>query len=120
MSYSAQNIRNICLLGHGGNGKTTLAESMLFLTGAVDRLGKVPDGNSTSDFDPEEIRRQISISASVIPVEYNGSKINVLDTPGSFDFAGAVVEALQVADAAVIVCSAKSGMSVGAEKSWKN
>ena len=91
MSYSAQNIRNICLLGHGGNGKTTLAESMLFLTGAVDRLGKVPDGNSTSDFDPEEIRRQISISASVIPVEYNGSKINVLDTPGSFDFAGAVV-----------------------------
>ena len=74
MSYSAQNIRNICLLGHGGNGKTTLAESMLFLTGAVDRLGKVPDGNSTSDFDPEEIRRQISISASVIPVEYNGSK----------------------------------------------
>jgi elongation factor G len=119
MSYSAQNIRNICLLGHGGNGKTSLAESMLFLTGGTDRLGKPADGNTVCDFDPEETRRQISISTAVAPVEYNGCKINVLDTPGYFDFSGEVMEALQVADAAVIVCSAKGGMSVGAEKAWK-
>ena len=119
MSYSAQNIRNICLLGHGGNGKTSLAESMLFLTGGTDRLGKPADGNTVCDFDPEEIRRQISISTAVAPVEYNGCKINVLDTPGYFDFSGEVMEALQVADAAIIVCSAKGGMSVGAEKAWK-
>ncbi len=119
MSYSAQNIRNVCLLGHGGNGKTSLAESMLYLTGGTDRLGKVADGNTVSDYDPEESKRQISISTSVLPVEYNGCKINILDTPGYFDFSGEVVEALQAADAAVIVCSAKSGMSVGAEKAWK-
>ena len=119
MSYSAQNIRNVCLLGHGGNGKTSLAESMLYLTGGTDRLGKVADGNTTSDYDPEETRRQISISTAVLPIEYNGCKINVLDTPGYFDFSGEVLEALQAADAAVIVCSAKSGMSVGAEKAWK-
>ena len=119
MSYSAQNIRNICLLGHAGNGKTSLAESMLFLTGGSDRLGKVPDGNTVCDYDPEEQKRQTTISLAVAPVEYNGCKINVLDTPGAFDFAGEVVEALQASDAAIIVCSAKSGMSVGAEKAWK-
>ncbi|MEG2120376.1 MAG: GTP-binding protein, partial [Pseudoflavonifractor sp.] len=119
MSYSAQNIRNICLLGHGGNGKTSLAESMLYLTGGTDRLGKIADGNTVCDYDPEETRRQISISTAVAPVEFNGCKINVLDTPGYFDFSGEVMEALQVADAAVIVCSAKGGMSVGAEKAWK-
>jgi len=119
MSYSANNIRNICLLGHGGNGKTSLAESMLYLTGGTDRLGKVTDGNTVSDYDPEEVKRQISISATVLPVEYNGCKINVLDAPGYFDFTGEVMEALHAADAAVIVCSAKSGMSVGAEKAWK-
>ena len=119
MSYSAQNIRNICLLGHAGNGKTSLAESMLFLTGGTDRLGKVPDGNTVCDYDPEEQKRQTSISLAVAPVEYNGCKINVLDTPGGFDFAGEVAEALQASDAAIIVCSAKSGMSVGAEKAWK-
>ena len=119
MSYSAQNIRNLCLLGHAGNGKTSLAESMLYLTGGTDRLGKVPDGNTVCDYDPEEQKRQTSISLAVAPVEYNGCKINVLDTPGAFDFAGEVAEALQAADAAIIVCSAKSGMSVGAEKAWK-
>ncbi len=119
MSYSAQNIRNVCLLGHGGNGKTSLAESMLYLTGGTLRLGTVPDGNTVSDYDPEEVKRQISISTSILPVEYNGCKINLLDAPGYFDFAGEVVEALQAADAAIIVCSAKSGMSVGAEKAWK-
>ena len=118
MSYSTQNIRNVCLLGHGGNGKTSLAESMLYLTGGTERLGRTADGNTTCDYDPEEPRRQISISTAVAPVEYNGCKINVLDTPGYFDFVGEVVEAVQVADAAIIVCSAKAGMSVGAEKAW--
>lgn len=119
MSYSTQNIRNVCLLGHGGNGKTSLAESMLYLTGGTDRLGKVTDGNTVCDYDPEETRRQFSISAAVAPVEYKGCKINILDTPGYFDFTGEVMEALRVADAAVIVCSAKGGISVGAEKAWK-
>ena len=119
MSYSVQNIRNVCLLGHGGNGKTSLAESMLFQTGAIDRLGKVTDGNTICDYDAEEVRRQFSISTAVAPVEYKGCKINILDTPGYFDFSGEVMEALRVADAAIIVCSAKSGMSVGAEKAWK-
>ena len=119
MNYSAQNIRNVCLLGHGGNGKTSLVERMLFQAGTIDRLGKVPDGNTTCDYDPEEIRRQFSISTAVAPLEYAGCKINLLDTPGFFDFAGEVIEALRVADGAIIVCSAKSGMSVGAEKAWK-
>ncbi len=119
MSYSAQNIRNICLLGHAASGKTSLAESLLYLTGGALRLGSVPDGNTVCDYDPEEIKRQISISLAVAPVEYNGCKINILDTPGGFDFAGEALEALQASDAALIVCSAKSGMSVGAEKAWK-
>ncbi len=119
MSYSAQNIRNICLLGHGGNGKTSLAESMLYFTGATVRLGKTADGSTVCDYDSEEIRRQFSISTAVAPVEYKGCKINILDTPGYFDFTGEVREALRVADAAIIVCSAKGGMSVGAEKAWK-
>ncbi len=119
MSYSAQNIRNVCLLGHGGNGKTSLAESILFQTGAIDRMGRVPDGNTVCDYDPEEIRRQFSISTAVAPVEYGGCKINILDTPGYFDFTGEVMEALRVADGAVIVTSAKGGISVGAEKAWK-
>ena len=110
MSYSVQNIRNVCLLGHGGNGKTSLAESMLYLTGGTVRLGNPADGNTVCDYDPEETRRQISISTAVAPVEYNGCKINVLDTPGYFDFSGEVIEALQVADAAIIVCSAKAGV----------
>ena len=85
----------------------------------IDRLGKTSDGNTVSDYDPEEIKRQISISASVIPVEYNGCKINVLDTPGNFDFAGEVVECLSVADAGILVCAAKGGLSVGTERAWK-
>ena len=119
MSYSVQNIRNVCLLGHGGSGKTALAESLLYMTGAIDRMGKSVDGNTVCDYDPEETKRQISISTSVAPLEYKGCKINVLDTPGGFDFAGEVMEALTVADAAIIVCSAKDGISVGLEKAWK-
>ena len=119
MSYSVQNIRNVCLLGHGGNGKTALAESLLYMTGAIDRMGKSVDGNTVCDYDPEEVKRQISISLSVAPLEYKGCKINVLDTPGGFDFSGEVMEALRAADAAIIVCSAKDGVSVGLEKAWK-
>ena len=119
MSYSAQNIRNICLLGHGGNGKTSLAESMLYLTGGTIRLGSPVDGNTVCDYDPEEIRRKISISTAIAPVEYRGCKINVLDAPGYFDFVGEVREAVSVSGAGVIVCSAKAGMSVGAEKAWE-
>lgn len=119
MSYSVQNIRNVCLLGHSGSGKTALAESLLYMTGVIDRMGRVADGNTVCDYDPEEIKRQISISAAVAPLEYKGCRINVLDTPGAFDFAGEVMESLRAADAAIIVCSAKDGVSVGLEKAWK-
>ncbi|MDY2617560.1 MAG: elongation factor G [Oscillospiraceae bacterium] len=119
MSYSVQNIRNVALLGHGGNGKTSLVESMLYLTGALDRQGRTADGNTVCDYDAEEIKRQITISAAVAPVEYNGCKINVLDTPGNYDFSGDVQEALRVAELGIIVCDAKSGLSVGTERAWK-
>lgn len=119
MSYSVQNIRNVCLLGHSGSGKTALAESLLYMTKAIDRMGLVPAGNTVCDYDTEEIRRQISLSTAVAPLDYKGCRINVLDTPGAFDFSGEVMEALRAADAAVIVCSAKDGISVGLEKAWK-
>ena len=117
--FYANSIRNICLLGHCGSGKTALVESLLYMTGAIDRIGKNADGNTVCDFDPEETRRHISISTAAAPIVYKNTKINILDTPGSFDFSGAVVEALRAADAAVIVCSAKDGMTVGLEKAWK-
>ena len=119
MSYASKDIRNIALLGHGGNGKTSLAESILFLTGATDRLGSSAAGNSVSDYDPEEIRRQISISASTMYTEYQKTKVNIIDTPGYFDFAGEVAQALRVADIGIICVSAKDGLNVGAEKAWK-
>ena len=117
--YTVNSIRNICLLGHSGSGKTALAESLLYMTGAIDRIGKNADGNTVCDYDPEEIRRHISISTSVVPLEYHNVKINLLDTPGAFDFSGAVMEALRAADAAILVCSAKDGITVGFEKAWK-
>ena len=116
--YHAKNIRNIGLVGHGGEGKTTLAEAMLFTTGVTDRMGKVEDGSTTMDYDSEEIKRQISISAAVAPVEYNGYKINIIDSPGYFDFVGEVVETLNLADGALILLSAVSGIAVGTEKAW--
>ena len=119
MSYASKDIRNIALLGHGGNGKTSLAESILFLTGVTDRLGSTAAGNSVSDYDQEEIRRQISISASTMYTEYQKTKINIIDTPGYFDFAGEVAQALRVADIGIICVSAKDGLNVGAEKAWK-
>ena len=117
--YTANAIRNICLLGHSGSGKSALAESLLYMTGVIDRIGRNADGNTVCDYDPEEIRRNISISTSLVPLEYKNIKINLLDTPGAFDFSGAVMEALRAADAAIIVCSAKDGITVGFEKAWK-
>ena len=117
--YTVNSIRNICLLGHSGSGKSALAESLLYMTGAIDRIGKNADGNTVCDYDPEEIKRHISISTSVVPLEYKNIKINLLDTPGAFDFSGAVMEALRAADAAILVCSAKDGITVGFEKAWK-
>ena len=119
MGYQAKDIRNICLMGHGGDGKTSLVESMLFLTKGVDRLGKTTDGTTASDFDQEEIKRGYSISATVLPVEYNQCKLNVIDNPGYFDFAGEVMQSLTVSDAGVILVSGKGGLTVGAEKSWR-
>ena len=111
--YTANSIRNIVLLGHSGSGKSALAESLLYMTGAIVRMGKNADGNTVSDYDPEEIRRNISISTSVVPLEYKNVKINVLDAPGGFDFSGAAIEALRAADAAILVISAKDGITVG-------
>lgn len=120
MAYSIDKIRNICLLGHGGEGKTSLTESILYATKAIDRLGKVLEENTVSDYDPEEIKRMISISTSVANVEYGGCKINLLDAPGFFDFVGEVIEASRVAESGMIVLSAKSGVSVGTQKAWRS
>jgi len=113
--YDARNIRNVALIGHGGAGKTSLAEAMLFAAGAVTRQGRVEDGNTVSDFDPDEQRRKVSISTAVLPLEWSGVKINVLDTPGYADFAGEVKEALRVADSAMIVVCGVNGVEVGTD-----
>lgn len=117
--YRADKIRNIALIGHSSSGKTSLAEALLFNTGATTRLGKVDDGNTVSDFDAEEQRRKISISTSVVPCEWNGYKINVIDTPGYIDFAGEMKGALRVADCAVILVDAVAGIEVGTELVWQ-
>ena len=116
-AYTAENIRNIGIFGHGGEGKTTLTEAMLFSAGLLDRMGRVEDGTTTTDYDPEEVKRTISISAAVAPFEWNGTKVNIIDAPGGFDFYGEVAEAMALADAALIVVGAVSGVTVGAEKS---
>ena len=116
--YTADTIRNIALLGHGGTGKTTFLEAALLATGVINRLGKVEDGNTVSDFDKLEIEKGYSISLSLVPVEYNGTKINFLDTPGVFDFVGEVNSAIKAAEAAAIFVDASSGIQVGTEKAW--
>ena len=118
--FQSNQIRNICLLGHGGDGKTSLAEAILYVAKVNDRLGKVADGNTVSDFDPEEIKKHGSISASLMNLVWNGKKINILDTPGDFDFVGEVKQAVSVAGSAVIVVDGKSGLKVGAELAWDN
>jgi len=117
--YNAKSIKNVALVGHGGSGKTTLAEAMLFLAGASDRFGKVADGNTVLDFDPEEKKRKASVSTAVAPLEWKDYKINLIDTPGMFDFAGGVSEGLRAAGSALVVVSGKSGVTVGAEKGFK-
>ena len=117
--FRTDRIRNVVLLGHGGAGKTTLAEGMAYLSGITSRMGKVTDGNTISDFDKEEIKRKFSISTSVIPIEWGKVKINVLDTPGYFDFVGEVEEPVGAADAAIIVVSGKDGVQVGTQKAWE-
>lgn len=114
-----KNIRNICLMGHGNSGKTSLAESMLLVGGITDRLGKVSEGNTVCDYDAEEIKRHISISSSLAPVRYENNKINVLDCPGYFDFVGEVHCALRAVETGAIVVSAKDRITVGVERSWK-
>jgi elongation factor G len=118
--YKVEQIRNVILLGHGGCGKTMLAEAMLFSAKAIDRFGKVDEGNSTMDHDHEEIRRKISIGTSMAPLEYKEHKVNLLDTPGFFDFVGEVKGALRAVDAACLVVCAVSGVEVGTEKAWNN
>lgn len=117
--YETAKIRNFCLLGHGNAGKTSLAESMLYTSGITERLGRTQDGNTVMDFDPEEIKRKFSIGTSVAACDWGGMKFNVLDTPGYFDFVGEVQQGLRVSDAAIIVLSGKSGLTVGAEKAWQ-
>ena len=117
--YPISKIRNVCLMAHGGAGKTSLSEAMLYNTGVLDRLGKVTEGNTLTDYDAEEIKRKVSISTALAPCEWNGNKLNIIDTPGYFDFVGGVMEGIRVADAAVIVVSGKSGVSVGTEKAWQ-
>ena len=117
-NYDVSKIRNIALAGHNGSGKTSLAEALLFKAGASDRLGKTSDGTTVCDYDPEEIKRVISISTSLAAFEYNDYKINLLDTPGLFDFAAEMTEGVRAADTVLITVSAKSGVKVGARKAY--
>ncbi|GIV10201.1 MAG: elongation factor G [Fimbriimonadales bacterium] len=117
--YALEQIRNIALAGHGGSGKTTLAEHVLYMAGHIDRIGTTEAGNTTSDFDPEEQRRKISLSTTLLPIEWNGHKLNLLDTPGFPDFIGELYSALQVVDAVVLVTPAQAELEVGFENAWE-
>jgi len=117
--YDAEHVFNVALVSHGGAGKTSLVESMLFRSGAITRLGSVQEGNTTSDFDPDEVSRGMSVSLALAPAEWKGSKVNLLDTPGYADFFGEVVEAVRVADAGVVVIDGVSGTQVGTEQVWR-
>lgn len=117
--YLAGKIRNVAIAGHGSSGKTSLAEALLFKAGATDRLGKVSDGNTVCDFDPEEIKRKVSVSSAVAPFAWGSVKINLIDTPGLFDFAGGVYEGVRAAESVLICVSARSGVTVGAQKAYQ-
>ena len=117
-NITTKSIRNVCLLGHGGSGKTSLCEAMLYLAKETDRLGRTPEGNTVSDYDPEEIRRGFSLSTTVEPLMWQESKINILDTPGYLDFTGEVLEGMRVADSALIVVDGRNGVEVGTELAW--
>jgi elongation factor G len=117
--YTADQIRNVVLLSHCGAGKTSLSEAMLFTSGGISRLGKVDEGTTTSDYDPDEIKRKISINLSILPCQWKDTKINLLDTPGYADFVSGVIAGMRVADGAVVVVCAASGVEVGTELVWK-
>ena len=118
--FDTKSIRNLALLGHGGSGKTSLAEALIYITGGTDRLGKVTDGNTVCDYDAEEIKRGFTLSASIAPVEWKNIKINIIDTPGYLDFVGEANQALRVAGSAVITVDAKAGVEVGTELAWNS
>src|ERR1700738_4883284 len=118
-SFSPEKIRNVALVGHGGAGKTTTSEALLFAAGAISRKGRVEDGNTTSDFDAEEVKRRISVSVALAPFEWHDHKINILDCPGYADFVTDTMQALRVADLAVFVVSAVEGVEVQTEIMWK-
>src|SRR5437763_10599589 len=117
--YAPPQLRNVGLFSHGGAGKTTLSEALLFRAGSITRMGTIDDGNTTTDFDPDEVRRQMSVSLAVAPLEWQGHKINLLDTPGYADFYGAVAEAVRVVDGAVILVDGVAGPQVGTDAVWK-
>ena len=119
MNYANDRIRTVLLAGHAGSGKTSLAEAMLYLTKGTDRLGRVEDGNTVCDYDPEEVRRRSSLSLALAPVEFDGVKINLIDTPGLFDFEAGLYEGLPAAESVLVTVSARSGLSVGARKAYK-
>jgi elongation factor G len=118
--FAVEKVRNLALIAHGGAGKTSLAEAMLFTAGATDRLGRVDEGNSVMDYDPEEIRRKVSISMGIAPLEWKGHKITLLDTPGYFDFVGEVKAALRVVETALLLVDAVSGVEVGSELTYRH
>ncbi len=120
MGYTNDCIRNVLIAGHAGSGKTSLAEAMLFLTGGTDRHGRVEDGNTVCDFDADEAKRKASLSLAIAPVEYDNIKINVLDSPGLFDFAAGQTEGIDAAESVIVCVSGRSGLSVGAQKAYKN
>src|SRR5205823_3126043 len=117
--YAPAQLRNVGLFSHGGAGKTTLSEALLFRAGAITRVGSVDDGNTTMDFDPDEVRRQMSVSLAVAPLEWQGHKVNLIDSPGYADFYGEVAEGVRVADGAVILVDAVAGPQVGTDAVWK-
>jgi elongation factor G len=116
--YATDAIRNVALISHGGGGKTSLGEALLFHTGAVNRMGKIEEGNTVSDFEDEEIRRRLSLSTSVLALEYRDHKVNLLDTPGYTDFIGEVISALRASDAAILLVDSVAGVEVGTELDW--
>ncbi|GAH58916.1 unnamed protein product, partial [marine sediment metagenome] len=117
--YGLENIRNSVLLSHAGAGKTSAAEAILFTAGAINRLGKVDDGSSTSDYDPDEVKRKISINLSLLPCQWREAKFNLIDTPGYSDFVAEVRAAIRVSEGAIIVACAASGVEVGTEQVWE-
>ncbi|WP_317320721.1 elongation factor G [Subdoligranulum variabile] len=119
MDYASKDIRNILVAGHAGCGKTTLTEALLYMSGATERMGRVEDGTTASDFDPEEVRRKASLNSSVVPVEYEGIKYNLIDTPGLFDFETGAAEGVMAAESVLICVSGRSGVTVGAEKAYR-